>query len=265
MHGGGITRFATAVAMLDSRTHAIDRTRPGHVGFFATLALALIVSTPLCHAAAEAPAPLTPASQPLAPGASAPDAARGTEADYRIGAQDLMEVVVYGQPELTRTVRVNAQGFISLPLIGLVPAAGLTAQQVEQRIAERLGDKYLQNPQVTVFIKEYTTLRFSVEGAVNKPGVYPLTGQMTLLRALAIAGGQGQLSDVNDVMLFRAGRAGTPAMSFDVEKIRAGEVPDPPIENDDLVVVKRSKARTAIKDSLLGDILQTLNPFSYLR
>ena len=199
--------------------------------------------------------------------ADAVAAPRLVEADYRIGHQDLMEITVYGQPELTRSIRVSTQGSITLPLVGQVVAVGLTAQQLEQRIAEKLGEKFLQDPQVTVFIKEYTTLRFAVEGAVNKPGLYPLTGQMTLLRALAVAGGQGGLSDLSEVMLFRISPSGERrTLVFDVERIRSGEVPDPSIQNDDLLVVKRSKARTALKDSLLGDVLQTLvNPFSFLR
>ncbi len=195
------------------------------------------------------------------------NAAIGTiETEYKIGSQDLMEIVVFGQPDLTRTVRVNAAGEISLPLIGNVTAAGITAQQLEQRIAASLGEKYLQNPQVTVFMKEFTTLRFTVEGAVNKPGVYPLTGQMTLLRALAVAGGQGALSDLSEVMLFRITERGErQTLKYNVDKIRVGETLDPLIQNDDLVVVNRSRARTAFKDSLFRDILDAINPIPLLR
>jgi polysaccharide biosynthesis/export protein len=188
------------------------------------------------------------------------------EAEYKIGPQDLMEVTVFGQPDLTRTVRVNSGGEITLPLIGAVQTVGLTAQQLEQRIAAVLGEKYLQNPQVTVFMKEFTTLRFTVEGAVQKPGVYPLSGQMTLLRALAVAGGQGQLSDLSEVMLFRISERGErQTLKFDAEKIRQGEALDPLLLNDDLVVVKRSRARTALKDSLFRDILDAINPIPLLR
>lgn len=200
------------------------------------------------------------------PNADVPTSSRPIETDYRIGQQDLMEITVYGQPELTRAARVSTQGTITLPLVGQIIAVGLTAQQLEQRIAEKLSERFLQDPQVTVFIKEYTALRFAVEGAVNKPGLYPLTGQMTLLRALAVAGGQGGLSDLSEVMLFRISPSGERrTLAFDVEKIRSGETPDPVIQNDDLLVVKRSKARAALKDSLLGDLLQTLNPFSFIR
>jgi len=192
-------------------------------------------------------------------------AANGSETEYRVGSQDLMEIAVFGQPELTRTVRVNSRGQISLPLVGQIEAVGLTSQQLERLIADRLTEKYLQDPQVTVFIKEFTTLRFTVEGAVNKPGVYPLVGQMTLLRALAVGGGQGALSAVGEVMLFRVAPNGERVTQiFDVEQIRSGEALDPLILNDDLVVVKRSKARVAMKDSLFRDVLDALNPIPFL-
>jgi polysaccharide biosynthesis/export protein len=203
--------------------------------------------------------PALSTSRQAAPGSKA-------EAEYRVGPQDLIEIVVYGLPELARTVRVNAQGKISLPLIGSVDATGLTAQGLEKAISERLAEKYLQNPQVTVFIKEFTTLRFTVEGAVNRPGVYPLVGQMTLLRALAVAGGQGPLSEMSEVLLFRVTPAGeSTSFKYDATKIRTGEAPDPLIQNDDLVVVNRSKARAAFKDSLFRDILDVLNPIPFLR
>lgn len=235
--------------------------------FVAALTTCCVVVVPL-RANAQSPASTQPALSTAAASTAqaSRDSARPTEADYKIGSQDLMDISVYGQPELGRTVRVNTKGMISLPLIGHVEAVGLTAQGLEQRIAERLSEKFLQDPQVTVFIKEFTTLRFTVEGAVNKPGVYPLVGQMTLLRALAVAGGQGALSDLSEVMLFRIGTNGERAtVTYDVDKIRHGEVFDPLVQNDDLIVVKRSKSRTALKDSLLGDILQTLNPFAFVK
>jgi len=183
--------------------------------------------------------------------------------DYRIGTEDLLEVQVFGVDQLSRTVRVNSMGFVSLPLIGNLEVGGLTAQEAETMIAARLSEAYLQNPQVSLFIKEYTNQRVTVEGAVNKPGIYPLRGQTTLLRTIAMAGGQGSLSDMSEVMLFRADASGKrDAQVFDVERIRRGEVEDPAVVNDDVIVVNRSKARTVMKDSLFRDVLDAINPFS---
>jgi polysaccharide export outer membrane protein len=185
--------------------------------------------------------------------------------DYRIGAEDLIEIQVFGVDQLSRTVRVNSLGSISLPLIGSLALAGLTAHEAEGAIASRLAASYLQDPQVSLFIKEYTTQRVTVEGAVNKPGIYPLRGQTTLLRTLAMAGGQASLSDMNEVMVFRALAGGTrEAQSYDVEKIRRGELDDPLVLSDDVVVVNRSKVRTIFKDSIFRDVIDAVNPFSPL-
>lgn len=185
--------------------------------------------------------------------------------DYRIGSEDLLEIQVFGVDQLTRTVRVNSLGFISLPLIGNLAVGGLTAQEGEALIATRLTETYLQHPQVSLFIKEFTSQRVTIEGAVNKPGIYPLRGQTTLLRSLAIAGGQGGLSDMNEVMLFREDATGKrEAQVYDVERIRRGEIDDPIVVNDDLIVVNRSKVRTIFKDSIFRDVIDTVNPFSPL-
>lgn len=205
-------------------------------------------------------------------GASAPTVAasiRQPQAvldEYRIGSQDLLEVTVYGQAELTRTVRVNSQGNISLPLIGQLMAVGLTAIQLERLIADRLSERYLQDPQVTVFVKEAISSRFTIEGAVGRPGVFPIQGPMTLLRAIALAGGQGNLGDLSAVKVFRMLPNGEQqTLTFDVEKIRTGEAEDPRIMNDDLIVVNRSRTRAALRDSLFSDIMSVFNPFVYLK
>ena len=183
--------------------------------------------------------------------------------DYRIGTEDLLEVQVFGVDQLSRTVRVNSMGFVSLPLIGNIEVGGLTAQEAENAIATRLADAYLQNPQVSLFIKEFTNQRVTVEGAVNKPGIYPLRGETTLLRTLAMAGGQGSLSDMSQVMLFRTGADGKRGVQvFDVERIRRGEAEDPAVVNDDMIVVNRSPARIALKDSIFRDVLDAINPFA---
>ena len=192
-------------------------------------------------------------------------AARMGLGDYRIGAEDLIEIQVFGVDQLARTVRVNSYGMVSLPLIGPTPVGGMTATEAERFIARKLAENYLQDPQVTVFIKEYTNQRVTIEGAVQKPGIYPLRGQTTLLRTLAIAGGQGSLSDMNNVMVFRMGPSGQrESQTFDVERIRRGEIEDPTILNDDVIVVNRSGARVVLKDSLFRDVIDAINPFSPL-
>ena len=185
--------------------------------------------------------------------------------DYRIGPNDLIDVEVLDADNLRRTVRVNAAGFVSLPLVGHVSIAGLTSQEAEERIAARYSEKYLQNPQVSIFIKEFTTERMTIEGAVGHPGIFPLAGQMTLLRALAVAGGFGSIANTKQVMIYRVNdKKVRESFVFDVEKIRAGEADDPVIRGDDLIVVQRDSTRVILKDSLLRDIVDSINPFSVL-
>jgi polysaccharide export outer membrane protein len=183
--------------------------------------------------------------------------------DYRIGSEDLLDIQVFGVDQLSRAVRVNSNGFISLPLIGALAVGGLTAQEAEALIAAKLAANYLQEPQVSLFIKEFTTQRVTIEGAVNKPGIYPLRGETTLLRSIAIAGGQGSLSDMSQVMLFRLDASGRKvAQTYDVERIRRGELDDPAVLNDDVIVVNRSPTRVLLKDSVLRDALDAVNPFA---
>jgi polysaccharide export outer membrane protein len=185
--------------------------------------------------------------------------------DYRVGPNDLIEVDIFEMENLRRTVRVNAAGAVSLPLIGHVLVGGMTTQEIEARIAERYSEKYLQNPQVSIFVKEFTSERITIEGAVSRPGLFPLTGRITLLRAMAMAGGFGSIANTSEVMVYRNNEQGTREVAvYDVEKIRAGKVPDPQIQGDDLIVVQRDSTRVLLKDSLFRDIVDSVNPFSVL-
>lgn len=183
--------------------------------------------------------------------------------EYRVGPNDLLDIEVLNLENGKRTVRVNAGGFVSLPLVGSVAVAGLTQQQAEEHIASLYGEKYLQNPQVSLFIREFTTERITIDGAVTKPGIYPLVGQMTLLRALALAGGFGQIANAKEVKIFRQGDKGERQVAtFDVERIRSGTDPDPAVRGEDLIVVQRDSTRALLKDSVFRDIVDSINPFS---
>ncbi len=124
-----------------------------------------------------------------APGAIGPN--------YVIGPEDVLEIDVFNVPELSTKreggtgggVRVANDGTIMLPLLGRVQAAGLTAQQLVERLQAKWGETYLQNPQVTVFVKEFQAKPVSVIGAVERPGLYYLTGQRNLIEVLSMAGG----------------------------------------------------------------------------
>ncbi len=189
----------------------------------------------------------------------------GLGTDYVIGPNDLIDVEVFGVPDLKRTVRVNAAGMVSLALVGQVQLAGLTAQKAEERLATVYGQKYLQNPQISVFIREFTTQRVTVEGAVARPGIYPITGQITLLRTIALVGGGGSMARLDEIMVFRKGTDGKiNTLMFNLEKIREGSEPDPLIYAEDVITVKRDPTRALLKDSLFRDVIDSINPFSAL-
>lgn len=244
---------------------------PGCRRGLAAVALMLLIPAAAAQrapAAGPAQAPAPARTEPVTVGGGEPavvnlamPAAIGL--DYRIAPNDLIEMEVFGVSELKRTVRVNAVGAIALPLIGTLQVAGLTPADAEALIAIKYGEKYLRDPQVSLFIKEFTTQRITVDGAVLKPGIFPLTGQITLLRALALAGGAGPMADMEQVMLFRVGADGqNKAEKYDAMKIRKGENPDPTLQGDDVIVVNRDSKRTALRDSLFRDIIDTLNPFA---
>jgi len=120
---------------------------------------------------------------------SAHSSRRDLYRDYKIGPEDLLEISVFEDEKLNKSVRVSSQGNISLPLLGILKVKGLTANELEKEIRDLLAEKYFQDPHVSVFIKEYRNQRISVMGSVEKPGVYDVTGQKTVLDILAIAGG----------------------------------------------------------------------------
>ncbi len=166
---------------------------------------------------------------------------------YKIGPMDVLDITVFKVPELSKPVQVSSIGTINLPLIGERVAAGRTSREVEQELAREWGTKYLQNPQVTVFVREYNSQRITIEGSVKKPGVYPIQGQMTLIQALATAQGLDEISD-STVIVFRNEDGKRAAARFDVAQIRAGDAPDPNLQAGDVIVAGKSFAKESLKN-----------------
>jgi len=170
--------------------------------------------------------------------------------DYLVGPHDVLDIEVFGAKELTRSVRISEGGDFSLPLVGRVPAAGRTVGQLEQEIAARLEEKYLEDPQVTVFVKEYMSQRVTVEGAVEKPGIITLTGRTSLLQVIALSEGLDDLANPEGIVIYRNVDGRRYAAAFDIREIRAGRMVDPEVVGDDIVVVDYSGARAGLKDFL---------------
>ncbi len=161
---------------------------------------------------------------------------------YKIGPRDVLEVTVFKAPELSKTVQVSEAGTINFPLIGELEAAGKSAREVEQEMTRRLGSKYLQNPQLSVLVKDYFSQRITMEGAVKKPGVYPIAGGLSLLQAMAQAGGFDE-SASQTVVLFRQVNGKRMAGRYDVSRIREGEDEDVQLQAGDVIIVPTSNLK----------------------
>lgn len=192
-----------------------------------------------------------PIANQVPPGTELPPPAAETTyhqaSEYRLGAQDLIEISVFRVPELSRTVRVNSNGEISLPLVGAMQAGGKSIAELEREIADRYADGFLKDPQVSVFVEEFASQRVTVEGAIEKPGVFPLTGTTTLLQTIAMAGDLDPLADLGGVVLFRHIDGVKMAAVYDIRALRSGQVKDPQIHGGDLVVVEPSSSKTALR------------------
>jgi len=134
-----------------------------------------------------------------------PPAADGDQmlADDQVGVDDMFEVRVYGESELSGTYRVATDGTIDFPLAGRIPVVGLRTGQIQQRLTEKLRGGYLKNPQVTVLMKEWNSRKISVLGQVQKPGSVAYYPHMTIVDAIAQAGGFTGIAAKNSVSLRR--------------------------------------------------------------
>jgi polysaccharide export outer membrane protein len=163
---------------------------------------------------------------------------------------DVLEVSVFKVPELSKSVEVADTGTINMPLLGEVPAAGKTAHEIEQDLTRKLGAKYLKDPQVTVFVKDHNSQMVTVEGAVNKPGVVPIRGKLSLVQLIAISGGlNNDLYDKN-VTVFSTINGERTSKVYDIDDVRAGKAADPELHQGDVVVVDNSTGKVALQTAL---------------
>jgi polysaccharide biosynthesis/export protein len=182
-------------------------------------------------------------------------------ADYRIATGDLLSMTVFQVEALTKDYRVDLAGNVSVPLIGDVPAVGRTTAELRQEIATRLGARYLRNPDVTLSVKESTSNNITLEGGVRRPGLFPVTGPMTLIQGVALAGGiDPQQGNPRRLAIFRRIQGQRMAAAFDLVSIRRGEMPDPEIYPGDIIIVESNNRR-----GLFQDILQSLPVFALFR
>ncbi|WP_264695252.1 polysaccharide biosynthesis/export family protein [Candidatus Nitrosacidococcus sp. I8] len=162
--------------------------------------------------------------------------------DYQIGPSDVLSVDVFQVDEISEEeIVVDNGGTISLPLIGSIQASGLTPDELEANITQILGEKYLQNPQVSVSIVEHVSKRFTVAGEVKKPGLFPIEGHTTLVQAISAAQGEGEFANLSKVGLIRTIGKDRKMYFYNVHAIRNQKAIDPQIHANDVVIVNQDK------------------------
>ncbi|MGI4732213.1 MAG: polysaccharide biosynthesis/export family protein [Janthinobacterium lividum] len=167
---------------------------------------------------------------------------------YRLGALDTVTVSVFQVPDVTGDYQVDPTGDLNLPLVGRLAARGKTLTELQQMIRKAYGDKYLQDPDVRVEVKNAVSQRITIDGSVNQPGIYPITGDMSLIQAIATAKGTNGDALSSRVVVFRKINGQREAALFDLKRIRRGDMPDPPVYGNDVVVVDGSRARQTYRD-----------------
>lgn len=168
--------------------------------------------------------------------------------DYRVAPLDVLEITVFQVAELDTRAQVNSVGAITMPLIGQVPVAGRTTSEIEAELARRLGATYLRNPRMTVTVAESKSQRVTVDGAVRKPGIFPVEGDVSLQQAIALAEGLAEVADPSGVFVFRNRDGRRDVARFDLTAIRRGNVDDPQLQAGDIVMVDESGLRTVLRD-----------------
>ncbi len=190
----------------------------------------------------EAKRPATP------PNATQKDANKGqsaseshiteTDADYKIGPQDVLRIDVWKETEISRSVPVRPDGKISIPLLNDVQAAGLTTMQLAAVISEGLK-KFINNPQVTVSVSEINSWRVYVTGEVTRPGSMPLLPNMTVLQALSTSGGFTQFAKIKNIYVLRTTDGKQEKLPFNYKEVLNGQKPEQNIilKPGDVIVV----------------------------
>lgn len=165
-----------------------------------------------------------------------------------IGPLDSIQVDVFNVPDLSREMQVDASGRVAMPLVGTIDARGKTAGELANAIETALRGRYVRNPEVTVNIKSSVSQVVTVDGQVVEPGLYPVTNQMTLMRAIASAKGMSEFAKQDDVVILRTVDGRKMAGLFNMAAIRRGAYDDPPIYANDVIVVGDSPQRRMFRD-----------------
>ncbi len=143
------------------------------------------------------------------------------EEPYRIGREDVLDIAVWRDPDLSRTLPVRPDGFITMNMAGEIKAEGKTPLELSEEIKAKLAP-FIQQPKVTVMVREVNSSRVFVTGEVARPGVFPLRGKLSLVQAIALAGGFSDFANRNGILVIRQGAGEIPVRYSDMVEKKAG-------------------------------------------
>ena len=171
---------------------------------------------------------------------------------YEVGPDDVLTINVFLIEELSGDYMVSGRGEITMPLIGSIKVAGLAVEEIEMILKSVYSEKYLKDPDITVFVLEYQSQRVTILGEVNVPGVYPLTGATTLLEAIAMARGTSRVADLESVILFREENEKVYGYVVHLGEVMSGVKPDPAVFGNDSIVVPEDGSASFFRGFSLG-------------
>jgi polysaccharide export outer membrane protein len=184
------------------------------------------------------------------------------EQNYRIAPLDTLTVNIFRVKDLSGDYEVDLTGKINMPLIGSVDAAELTTAELDQRLTQAFGARYLEKPDIAVGVKSSTRRSVTVDGAVKSSGSFPINSTLSLIQAVALSGGVTEDANPRRVAVFRTVGGQRQAAAFDLQAIRRGQAPDPAIYPGDIIVVDGSRIRAAQKQILSNlPLLSIFRPF----
>jgi polysaccharide export outer membrane protein len=186
------------------------------------------------------------------------------ESDSKIVPLDTLRIKVFQVTDLSGDFQVDLLGNLDLPLVGTVKAADMTVAQLDEEISRRLGEKYLQNPEVSIGLVASARRQITVDGSVLGPGQYPVSGPTTLMQAIAMARGVTQEANPHRIAIFRQIEGKRMAAAFDLTEIRKGKMEDPQVYSGDIIVVDGSKIAQIQRQILQSiPIVGLFNPLLY--
>ena len=191
----------------------------------------------------------------LPPAVQGPRPIPVTLQDYLLGPLDVVAINVFREPDLTvAEAPISLSGKVSMPLLGELPVSGRSTQQVADQIRTSLNARYLRNASVSVSVVRAANFTVTIDGQVNKPGVYQIPGaRLSLQQAIALGEGTARFAKLDEVVIIREFEGKRYAARFDLAEIRAARAPDPQIQQSDVIVVGFS--RTA---SLFATVIAVL-------